>query len=301
MNSSNKYPAFEDTGVIKKRTKILIVVAIALTLVWAICLSSIFIYTMINGDFSFDRGTDVDNDTEKKPVKTYTTDDYNYAEVLSDAAKNAINQTSEDYLLLINKTYPVGANFTVSSLKKLDTKYTSGGKTVELEINAALAAEALMAEMRACGFDKVTITSGYRSYSYQKTLFDKYFAEEKAKNPGLSDEKIKEIVLGYSAEPGYSEHHSGLVIDFITSGMNDLINYGSETPNNSGDRGFAETEEYKWLLENAHKFGFILRYPENKVNETKYNYESWHFRFVGVDAATKIHNNNITLEKYLKK
>ena len=299
MSNTTRYPAFEDTGTIKKRTRALVIIAVALTVVWAACISTILVYSLANG--FIDDDPDFSNgDKEKDPPKVYTTDDYNYAGVITDAMKNAINSSSEDYLILINKSNPVGEDFTVSSLKTLDTQYTTGKKSIQLEMNAALAAEALMAEMRACGFDEITITSAYRSYSYQKSLFDKYFAEEKAANPNLSDAKIKEIVLGYSAEPGYSEHHSGLCLDFITSGMNDLYNYGSETPNNSADRGFAETEEYQWLLENAHRFGFILRYPENKVNETKYNYESWHFRFVGIDAATKIHNKGITLESYVK-
>ena len=125
--------------------------------------------------------------------------------------------------------------------------------------------------------------------------------EEQIANFESVMEQIKDIVRGYSAEPGYSEHHSGLVVDFyLPERMIDLVNYGSETSGSKADIGFAESEEYEWLLENAHKFGFILRYPEDKVSETGYNYESWHFRFVGVDAATKIHERGITLEAYVK-
>lgn len=300
MSNKGKYPAFEDTGRIRMKIRILAIAAAILLVLWVASLGTILIYSLANGTLFDAPDADTDGGGTKNPPKTYTTDDYNYAAALTDAMKNAINSNSEDYLLLINKSNPVGEDFTVASLKTLDKNYTTGRKSIQLEMNAALAAEALMAEMRACGFDEITITSAYRSYDYQKGLFDKYFAEEKAKNPGLSDAKIKEIVLGYSAEPGYSEHHSGLCLDFITSGMNDLYNYGSETPNNTADRGFAETEEYQWLLQNAHKFGYILRYPENKVSETKYNYESWHFRFVGIDAATKIHERGITLEAYVK-
>ncbi len=298
MNNEYKYPAFEDTGKTRKKAKMLIIIAVVLTALWVICIGTILIYSIANRTPKDEPA--VDGGKEKEPPKIYTVDDYTYNITLDDNMKNAINSSDEYYLTLINKDNPVGADYTVAGLRTLDKSYTTSGKSIQLETNAAIAAEALMAEMRACGFEDITITSAYRSYDYQKNLFDKYIADEKAKNPGLSDEKIKEIVLGYSAEPGYSEHHSGLVIDFITSGMNDLYNYGSETPNNSADRGFAETEEYRWLLDNAHKFGFILRYPEDKVSETKYNYESWHFRFVGVDAATKIHENNITLEAYLK-
>jgi D-alanyl-D-alanine carboxypeptidase len=80
--------------------------------------------------------------------------------------------------------------------------------------------------------------------------------------------------------------------------MRELENYGSEGKY-PDDVGFAETEAFKWLQNNAHKFGFILRFPENKTDITGYNYESWHYRFVGVPAASEIHEKQITLEEYL--
>ncbi len=297
MINKKKYPAFEDTGKMRKKSKAAMVVAIALIFVWAICITTILVYSIANRAPIDD--TDDETDGAEAEPKTYTVQDYTYEAQIDEAMKNAINSSGEYYLSLINKSNPVGADFTVSNLKTLDSQYTT--RELQLETNAALAAEALMAEMRAAGFDEILITSAYRTYSYQKQLFDKYVAEEKVKNPDLSDDEIKEIVLGYSAEPGYSEHHSGLCIDFyLPERMIDLVNYGSETSSSTADIGFAESEEYQWLLENAHKFGYILRYPENKVNETKYNYESWHFRFVGVDAATKIYEKGITLEAYVK-
>ncbi len=295
MGNENRYPAFEDTRVTKRKVKVLAILAVVLTILWAACISTILIYSIANGTPAGDEPSD---GGDKTPPKSYTVDDYTYTITLDDTMKNAINSSAADYLMLINKDNPVGADFTVAGLKTIDTNYTT--RSLQLEMNAAIAAEALMAEMRANGFDDIKITSAYRSYDYQKTLFDRYIATEKENNPNLTDAQAKEIVLGYSAEPGYSEHHSGLCVDFITAGMLDLVNYGSETSESDADIGFAETEEYQWLLENAHKFGYILRYPENKVNETRYNYESWHFRFVGVDAATKIHNKGITLEAYVK-
>ena len=85
---------------------------------------------------------------------------------------------------------------------------------------------------------------------------------------------------------------------FVSPGMTELVNYGKETTA-TGDIGFAETEEFRWLLENAHKFGFILRFPEDKTNITGYSYESWHFRFVGRDEATKIYQSGLCFEEYL--
>ncbi len=110
------------------------------------------------------------------------------------------------------------------------------------------------------------ITSAYRSYDRQKEIFT-------------------ESEPGYAQSPGASEHQTGLCFDV--------------TAMNSGD-GFENTEQYKWLRANAHKFGFIQRYPANKSHITGISYEPWHYRYVGVDAAEYIYRNNITLEEYLK-
>ena len=228
-----------------------------------------------------------------------TSADYSYITDIS-AVADALNTIDAAYLLLANKTFHMGEKYTPDNLVSLNTKYT-GGKNISLSGNAAYAAEALIREMRAEGFDSVFITSAYRSYDYQSTLYDKYFNEEKAAHPSWSNEQIKEQVLTYSAYPGTSEHQTGLCIDLMTNEMAGLWNYGSETPNNPYDKGFAETKEYKWLKDNAHKFGFILRYPEDKTDITGYSYESWHYRFVGIDAATDIYTQGITLEEYLGK
>lgn len=118
----------------------------------------------------------------------------------------------------------------------------------------------------------IFISSGYRSYNRQKTLYNNYVS-----NDG------KEEADTYSARPGHSEHQSGLALDV-----------------NTVDDSFANTEEAKWLVENCYKYGFILRYPKGKSNETGYKYEPWHFRYVGEDLATKLYNNGnwITMENY---
>lgn len=110
------------------------------------------------------------------------------------------------------------------------------------------------------------ITSGYRSYEKQKEIYE-------------------ESEPGYAQKPGASEHQTGMCFDV--------------TAMNSGD-GFETTEQYKWLRANAHKYGFIQRYPANKSHITGISYEPWHYRYVGVDAATYIYQNNLTLEEYLK-
>lgn len=228
-----------------------------------------------------------------------TSADYTYKTDIS-AVADALNTTDGYYLTLANKSYNIGAEFLPDELVEVARKYCVDDRTYLLSGNAAFAAEALIREMRALGYD-ISITSAYRSYDYQTTLYNRYFEQEKAAHPDWSDEQIKKQVLTYSAYPGTSEHQTGLCVDLITSEMSGLWNYGSETPNNPYDKGFAETDEFEWLKDNAHKFGFILRYPENKTEITGYSYESWHYRFVGIDAATDIYMQGITLEEYLGK
>lgn len=242
------------------------------------------------------------NDKPTPPPRTdiATSADYEYKTDIS-AVYEAINTTDDAYLLLANKTYLIGEEYQPENVIALSTEYTNGGKKVELVGHAATAAEALIREMRAQGIDNIYVTSGYRSFSYQQSLYDRYFNEEKAAHPDWTDEQIKAEVLTYSAFPGTSEHQTGLCMDLITTEMDGLWNFGEETPDNPYDKGFAETSAFEWLKDNAHKFGFILRYPENKVDITGYSYESWHYRFVGIDAATDIYNGGITLEEYLGK
>lgn len=124
----------------------------------------------------------------------------------------------------------------------------------------------------------VIIDSGYRTYEYQKEL-----AAHILKTKG---EEAKKII----APPGASEHQTGLAIDvaFVINDEyhDDIENYPKET---------------KWIKDNCYKYGFILRYPEDKVHITKYNYEPWHIRFVGIDTAKYITKNNLTLEEYIEK
>lgn len=118
----------------------------------------------------------------------------------------------------------------------------------------------------------IYLSSGFRSYGSQNRIYNNY-----VKRDGVNKADT------YSARPGHSEHQSGLAFD---------VNQINDTFNN--------TKEAKWLSDNCYKYGFILRYPKGKTKETGYKYESWHFRYVGKDLATKLYNNGdwITLEDY---
>ena len=120
----------------------------------------------------------------------------------------------------------------------------------------------------------IKVTTGYRSYNFQATLYNNYVKADGVKNADT-----------YSARPGYSEHQLGYSVDLTNS------------KNISFDE-FENTDEYKWLKNNAHKYGFIMRYPKDKEYITGYMFESWHYRYVGIDIATYIYENNITYEEY---
>lgn len=233
-----------------------------------------------------------------KEDSVMTSSDYEYKSDVSSIAA-LLDTTDEKYCVLVNKDKLVDKDFDPGRIVKLDPGYTNGGKDVEIEENVKTVVQAMIDEMRADGIDGICVTSGYRSYTYQEWLFNYYIEDEKAKDPTLTHDEAEKIVLGYSARPGTSEHHTGLCVDlWVSPDMRELENYGREGKY-SDDVGFAETEAFEWLQNNAYKFGFILRFPENKTDITGYNYESWHYRFVGVPAASEIHEKQITLEEYL--
>ena len=148
--------------------------------------------------------------------------------------------------------------------------------TEELEKDAIDAAKRMMKSAEEDGI-VIKIRSGYRSYNIQSTLYNNYVRRDG-----------KEAADKYSAVPGYSEHQTGLAFDFTTS----------DTITSIGD-WFTDTIQAKWLYENAYKYGFIIRYPEGKEDITGYQYESWHYRYIGEEHSIHFAMNNLTLEEYL--
>ena len=114
--------------------------------------------------------------------------------------------------------------------------------------------------------------SAYRSYTTQKWVYQRYVNQEGTQEADT-----------YSARPGCSEHQTGLALDINTASLSDH---------------FEETEEYAWLVENSWRYGFILRFPEGKEEITGYQFEPWHYRYVGPAAARVCYENGWTLEEY---
>ena len=222
---------------------------------------------------------------EGKPIFEFKNDLSEYEQYM-----NPTGSKKNDFLMLLNKENPCEEDFKPSDLGDIPAKWVnpdkSGWMTLELDNTAIKALEAMMIEMRSEGFGNIYVTSAYRSYSYQNSLYYTYIDNEMAANPSLSYEEARAIVETYSAVPGYSEHHTGLCIDFITTDMTDLTNE------------FAEKDVYDWLCANAWKFGFVLRYPEDQESVTGYSYESWHWRFVGRSHALAVLQSGKTFDEY---
>lgn len=173
--------------------------------------------------------------------------------------------------ILVNKHNYLKEDYVPENLKSLSSTYAlSNMKMVE---EAANAFESLSKDASKENY-KIIAMSTYRSYEYQVDLYNKY-----VKSDG------KDAADTYSGRPGNSEHQTGLAVDVYNQ---------TETYTN-----FEKTKEYNWMQENAYKYGFILRFPKDKENETGYEFESWHYRYVGKDIAKYIHKHNITLEEYI--
>ena len=196
-------------------------------------------------------------------------------------------EDSAPYLLLVNNSNPLDSTFVPENMQQIPKQYTTtGDKTYLLVENAKYSLEAMLNDMKKdISKSGIYVTSAYRSYEYQLNLFETYVKSYTDK--GMSRESAEAEVLKTSARPGTSEHQSGLCVDFMTNSMTALNN------------DFEKTSAFAWLSQNAYKYGFILRYPKN-TSATSHDYESWHYRFVGRDAATKMYFSSLCLEEYLE-
>lgn len=181
-------------------------------------------------------------------------------------------------LILVNKQNPVEANYKPEDLVSI--KYYASDRSEASRYMRKEAADhfhTLVETAKTKGFE-IVMTTAYRSYDFQKQLYDNYVATEG-----------QEAADTFSAKPGRSEHQTGLSTDVSSPSVNYSIS------NEYGD-----TEEGKWLAENAHQFGFIIRFPKGKEDITGYQYEPWHIRYVGETVAEEIYKKDITLEEFLE-
>lgn len=139
----------------------------------------------------------------------------------------------------------------------------------------------MLNDMRKDGIVNIWVQSAYRSVARQKELYDNKMNEYLEE--GKTQEEAQKLTEEYINKPGSSDHNLGLAVDF-----------------NYVDNSFAKTDAYKWLLKNAENYGFILRYPKDKEDITKIEYESWHWRYVGEEHAKKMNELDMCLEEYVE-
>lgn len=200
----------------------------------------------------------------QEPEITTTTPLYN------DSHQDADGITVVSGILLVNKNHPLPADYAPD--------YTgSNGQSTSLQGDADAAAQAFLAAANAQG-NSMYILSGYRSYDVQATLFANYAAANG-----------EDLANTFSARAGQSEHQTGLAFD-----VGDAAHSGYNL-----QTSIDQFPGVQWMMQHCAEYGFILRYPEGKEDITGYQYEPWHFRYVGVDAATAIMASGLTLEEYL--
>ena len=190
-----------------------------------------------------------------------------------------VNTDTSTVTYLVNREYPLPANFVPEGLTTPDVLFPFSDTSIDKAKMTPEAGNAL-ALLFDAAYDEAKLTlygvSAYRSYSRQYTIYATNLVTR-----GIAHTNR------YSAAPGRSEHQTGLAIDISCASEG----FGLETT-------FADTPEGIWVAENAHRFGFILRYPKDKEDITGYNYEPWHIRYVGTELAGYLYETGLTLDEY---
>lgn len=184
--------------------------------------------------------------------------------------KTKATDMSKEDLILVNKYNYLAEDYEPDDLVNISLQYSYEGNKIREHVY-----EAYKEMWHAAKKEDLTliVTSSYRSYAKQEQIHKSY-----------ANQKGQEWADSVSARAGYSEHQTGLTLDIVT--------YNSTMDN------FEDSDEFKWLKQNSYKYGFILRYPKDKTYITGYDYESWHYRYVGKEVAKEIHDLGITYDEY---
>ena len=192
-------------------------------------------------------------------------------------AAEAKAMLADPLMILVNHTNKMPENYTFETAE-------CGSKTAVNKTLQTVACNAFLELQKAAAAENVTVwmQSGYRSVSYQTSLYEKktnYYKQQ-----GYDDAKAKEMAAAIVNPPGYSEHNCGLAADLNSPEHTTL------------DTGFADTAAFRWLCENAEQYGFILRYPKEAESVTGITYEPWHWRYVGAENAALLNQSGLCLE-----
>lgn len=174
------------------------------------------------------------------------------------------------YGILVNKYYSLPEKYAPDDVVNMSSQYSYPGNSIRKDVYEAF--KEMAGRAKEDGIILI-VNSSYRDYETQKEIYDDY-----------ADKNGKEYADKFAARPDYSEHQTGLALDIFTPG--------------AGMKTFENTDASKWLVNNAYKYGFILRYPPEKEDITGYAYESWHYRYLGKDLAKKVYESGLTFDEY---
>ena len=190
----------------------------------------------------------------------------------------SLDNIHDEYLLLVNRIHQLNRNYIPLDLEYVNVSVDVVDEKKFMRKEAAVNLRHMFSDALRQGCSLMAI-SGFRSYNRQKEIYENSIAT-----------KGELYAKKYIANPGTSEHQTGLAMDVSSLEMNGEL-----------EEEFSYTKEGRWVKMNAYKYGFIIRYPLGSENITGYGYEPWHYRYVGIDIATKIYTENITFEEYCVK
>lgn len=258
----------------KRNISYIIIGAIVIAALGIHKMDNLYKHNAIAGTAIEDKSYSIIDEDNTRNINAQESNILENTQIKSDNEKKEIN----DYLMLINKNSGINESYIPPDLVIPNVKFrVANDMCREMRLDAANALENMFNDAKEDGINLIAI-SGYRSYDYQKVVYDRSVATEG-----------QEYTDNYVAIPGTSEHQTGLVMDLLSDEYLSL------------DEGFENTNAFQWLMDNMTNYGFILRYPKGKEDITGYDYEPWHLRYVGIDVSKEIMDKGITLEEYLQR
>jgi D-alanyl-D-alanine carboxypeptidase len=230
----------------------------------------------IVGTVQADSDTNVEQGAGEKEQATIA-QQYALSKTIQQDGDREVVTNQDSVAVVVNKQRALPDGYEPSDLVEPNVKFSFNEKVEKrlMRKEAAEALESLFAGAKDDGYDLFAV-SGYRSYKRQVTVFN-----------SSVQRNGREHAEKFSAEPGKSEHQTGLAMDVSSQSAN----FGLE-------QSFSQTDEGQWLAEHAADYGFVIRYPEGKEEITGYLYEPWHVRYVGIETAKDIASQGVTLEEY---
>ena len=237
----------------------------------------VLILTIVYKYIAYKKEVQASLETSVNVEELYNTTKPEEADINEEENKKDVDSNISDWeLLLVNKNHKIPEGYSVE-LEEVE-------KTHKVDKRITESLNQMLSDARKEDLSPI-ICSSYRTNAKQQKLYNNKVTQYK--KWGYSSEEAKELASYWVAIPGTGEHETGLAVDIVSKEYQIL------------DEKQEQTDVQKWLIENSYKYGFILRYPTNKKDITMINYEPWHYRYVGIDNATYMKEQDMCLEEYI--